>query len=106
MSLSQQQKKVQRSKDNKAAQAEAMKNKKLEYYIPPPEVIPPKPKEVKKASTKGNRFAKKDADKEVVDDMFSAYKIKKPETNNKDTEIKLPIEDVNNANNISNKESL
>lgn len=100
MSLSQKQKKVQRSKDNKAAQHEAMKSNKLEYFIPPPDVVPPKPKEVKKVSTKGNRFSKKDAEKEIVDDLFSAYKIKKPE---KDTEIKQP---TNDTNDVSNKETI
>jgi hypothetical protein len=99
MSLSQQQKKVQRSKDNKASQIEAMKNKKLEYYIPPPEVVPPKPKEVKKVSTKGNKFTKKDADKEMVDDLFSAYRKQIPVKD----EVKSP---TNDTNDVSNKETL
>ena len=103
MSLSQQQKKVQRSKDNKASNNEAMKNNKKEnYFVPPADTQPVKPKEttVKKVSTKGNRFSKKDADKEMVDDLFSAYKIKKPE---KDVEIKQP---TNDTNDVSNKETM
>lgn len=86
MSVSHKQKKVQKSKDNKAQQQEAMKVNKKVYIENAFPQVQPKEKEVKeptKVTFKGKKSLRKLADKGADDDLFSAYKtIVKDDKNN------------------------
>ena len=94
----QKQRKIQKSKDNKAMQKDAMKSNKKEYIatLPVPSSTPKEVKQdTKPVPSKANRHLKKYDDKEINDDMFAAFKVAKPikpnPTDNDEKTDKTPL---------------